>query len=380
MPISRFSILHHFVGQPGSGRVPYGVLAYSNGVLYGTTTYGGPPYKSKPKNPDNKGNLFKVNLNGKGFRVLHEFFGGINDGWKPWSGLAISGDSLYGSTLYGGPHGELGGVLYEVKTDGSGFRVLRALGGPGDGYGPSTSPILYENSLYGLTRWGDRSTGTIYRYDLLQGVYRQLYCFGADDGYEPLGALTPGGDSFLYGLAWHGGLHDLGVIFRLKTDGSEFELLHHFTGGDQGKFPYDTLAFDGEHTLYGTTLGAYGDDPSDLGTIFTYDLSGNRYTVLHKFAGGSRDSGKPNGSVVLSADGRRLYGSTHGDQVWGGKEYGCLYQMNIDGSEFDMLHEFKGKLWGDTPMRTPLLIGDQLVGMTAYGGKYNYGCIYQFQL
>jgi len=41
-----------------------------------------------------------------GFTVLHEFMGGNNDGWKPWSGLAISGDMIYGSTVYGGPHGK----------------------------------------------------------------------------------------------------------------------------------------------------------------------------------------------------------------------------------------------------------------------------------
>ena len=101
---------------------------------------------------------------------------------------------------------------------------------------------------------------------------------------------------------------------------------------------------------------------------------------MHKFTGGNNDSGKPNGSVVLSKDGKILYGTTHGDKVWGGKEYGSLYQMNIDGSGFKLLHEFTGKLAGDTPMRTPLLIDGVLYGMTAYGGKNNYGTIYRYQL
>lgn len=377
--MGKFTILHHFRDRAGDGIVPYGRLTFDNGILYGTTTYGGPPFRKPPKNPDNKGNIFRMNLNGRDFRILRNFSGGSNDGWKPWSGLAIKNGAIYGSTVYGGLHGEKGGVIYEMRIDGSKFRLLHSFGKSGDGYGPSTSPILVDDHLYGLTRWGDSNTGVIYSYDLAQQTYQHLYTFGADDGYEPLGTMTPGLDDTLFGLSWHGGLYDLGTLYRIKTDGSVFEILHHFTGGDQGKYPYDTLAFDGAHTLYGTTLGAYGDDASDLGTIFKYNLSNKQYTVLHKFAGGSKDSGKPNGSVVLSGDGK-LYGTTHGDKVWGGNEFGSIYQMNIDGSEYKLLYDFSGKLAGDTPMRTPLLINGSLYGMTAYGGQYNYGTVYRYQL
>jgi uncharacterized repeat protein (TIGR03803 family) len=378
---SPFTILHHFSDRPGDGRVPYGLLVYDNNILYGTTTYGGPPFRVPPKNPDNKGDVFKIGLDGSNFSILHQFSGGANDGWKPWSGLAVKDGLIYGGTVYGGPNGEKGGVLYEMGTNGSNFRLLHTFGGAGDGYGLSTSPTLVGTRLYGLTRWGQDSTGTIYSYDLIQRNYKLLHRFGADDGFEPLGTLTPANDGYLYGLAWHGGLNELGTLFRIKLEGStEVQVLHHFTGGDQGKYPYDNLAFDGNYTLYGTTLGTYGDDPSDLGTIFKYDIASKTYTVLHNFAGGKTDSGKPNGSVVISPDGKTLYGTTHGDQVWGGKEYGCLYQMDIDGSNFRMLHEFTGKLAGDTPMRTPLLIGNTLYGMTAYGGSNNYGTIYRYQL
>ena len=378
--VSRFSILHHFTGRQGDGCGPYGLLVFENGYLYGTTTYGGPPYKTPPTNPDNKGNVFRMKLNGGDFQILHNFSGGAIDGWKPWSGLAIKNNKIYGSTVYGGPQGEKGGVLYELNVEGSGFRILHTFGGPDDGFGASTSPILVENCLYGLTRWGYFSTGTIYCYDITQKSFKQLHRFGSDDGYEPLGTMTVANDGFLYGLAWHGGLNDMGTLFRLNTKGSSFEILHHFTGGEEGKFPYDTLVFDGKHTLYGTTLGNYGDDPSDLGTIFKYDIANQTYSILRRFSGGDHDGAKPNGSVALSKNGKMLYGTTHGDKVWGGKEQGCLYQMNIDGSEFELLHRFTGHLAGDTPMRTPLLIDGALYGMTAYGGKNNYGTIYRYQL
>ncbi|MBI5953696.1 MAG: cadherin domain-containing protein [Chloroflexi bacterium] len=379
---SQFTVLHQFGGQSNNGRVPYGTLVAYNGVFYGTTTYGGPPYDVPPTNPDNKGNLFRMNMDGTGFTVLHEFAGGANDGWKPWSGLAMLGNTIYGSTVYGGPHGEGGGVIYEINLDGSGFRVLHAFGEPGDGFGGSTSPILVGDVLYGLTRWGGNGTGTIYSYNTTTEVYTQLYRFAANssDGNAPLGTLTTANDGYLYGTTWLGGRNNMGTLFRIKPDGSAFETLHHFDGGSQGKYPYDTLVFDGNHTLYGTTLGEYGVNLSDLGTVFKYDITNRTYSVLHKFAGGENDSGKPNGSVVLSSDGVTLYGTTHGDDAWGGNEYGVLYRMNLDGTGFTQLHEFKGGAIGATPMRTPLLIDGGVYGMTAYGGAENYGLVYRYQL
>jgi len=209
-----------------------------------------------------------------------------------------------------------------------------------------------------------------------------LHRFAANssNGNAPLGTLTFANDGFLYGATWLGGKNNLGTLFRIKPDGSAFETLYNFAGGAQGKYPYDTLTFDGNHTLYGTTLGEYGLNLSDLGAVFKYDITGKSYSVLHKFAGGINDGGKPNGSVVLSSDGVTLYGSTYGDDAWGGKEFGILYQMNIDGTGFQQLYEFKGGATGATPMRTPLLINGALYGMTAYGGAENYGLIYRFQV
>jgi uncharacterized delta-60 repeat protein len=381
-PATGFTALHQFGSQPDNGRIPYGLLTLSDGVLYGTTTYGGAPYNVPPTNPANKGNVFKMNMDGSGFRVLHEFTGGANDGWKPWSGLAISGEMIYGSTVYGGPRGEGGGVIYEMNLDGGGFRILHAFGEPGDGFGGSTSPILVGDTLYGLTRWGGNGTGTIYSYNTTTEVYTQLYRFAASssNGNAPLGTLTAANDGYLYGATWLGGKNNMGTLFRIKPDGSAFETLYNFAGGAQGKYPYDTLAFDGNHTLYGTTLGEYGLNLSDLGTVFKYDIASKAYSVLHKFAGGANDGGKPNGSVVLSSDGVTLYGSTHGDDAWGGKEFGILYQMNLDGTGFKQLYEFKGGAAGATPMRTPLLINGALYGMTAYGGAENYGLVYRFQV
>jgi uncharacterized repeat protein (TIGR03803 family) len=378
----KFAVLHNFGSEPDNGRIPYGVLVLHKGVLYGTTTYGGPPYDVPPGNDVCKGNLFRMNMDGSGFTVLHNFAGGDHDGWKPWTGLAVANDTIYGSTVYGGPNDQNGGVIYALSTNGNDFRVLHAFGNPGDGFGGSTSPTLVGDTLYGMTRWGGNGTGTIYSYDTISGRYMRLRSFAQDgrDGSYPLGTLTAGEDGFLYGLTWQGGKNDMGTLFRIRPDGTAFGTLHHFSGSSQGKYPYDSPVMDGSHQLYGTTLGAYANDPSDLGVIFKYDLANIAYSVLHRFTGKDGDSGKPNGNIVLSPDGTRLYGTTHGDTVWGGKVSGVLYEMKLDGTGFTALEVFDRKMNGYTPMHTPLLVDGALYGMTAYGGAEDCGVVYRYRI
>ena len=51
------------------------------------------------------------------FTVLHTFLG--SDGAGSRAGLVLSGDTLYGTTAYGGSNGL--GTVFRVNTDGTGF-------------------------------------------------------------------------------------------------------------------------------------------------------------------------------------------------------------------------------------------------------------------
>jgi uncharacterized repeat protein (TIGR03803 family) len=55
-----------------------------------------------------------------------------------------------------------------------------------------------------------------------------------------------------------------GTVFKLAPDGTE-TVLHTFTGGTDGGYPYAALVKDKKGNLYGTTElgGTYGD-----GTVF----------------------------------------------------------------------------------------------------------------
>jgi len=63
----------------------------------------------------------------------------------------------------------------------------------------------------------------------------------------------------LYGTTYFGGTSTqcngtCGVVFKLDTSGKE-TVLHSFTGGPDGAFPFAGLTIDNSGSLYGTTQG-----------------------------------------------------------------------------------------------------------------------------
>src|SRR4026208_1374236 len=83
-----------------TGRSPYAKLIEgTNGVLYGTTRFGGSPF--------NGGLMFRGNKDGSGVRVFHIFGVQTGDALNPtYDGLAFGTNGLiYGVTHSGGPLG-----------------------------------------------------------------------------------------------------------------------------------------------------------------------------------------------------------------------------------------------------------------------------------
>jgi len=169
-----FTNLHSFttISAPyytnSDGHFPSPRLVLSGDTLYGTTHLGG---------SFANGAIFSVHTDGTGFTNLHNFtvtVSGINyDGIKPLTGLIISGDTLYGTTEEGGRNG-VNGTVFAVNTDGSGFTNLHsfsptfgAFGTNSDGAKPRGELILSGNTLYGTTQYGGVfGSGTIFSISL----------------------------------------------------------------------------------------------------------------------------------------------------------------------------------------------------------------------
>jgi uncharacterized repeat protein (TIGR03803 family) len=65
---------------------------------------------------------------------------------------------------------------------------------------------------------------------VIQSDYAVLHSFGspAQNGLNGWGKLTLGSDGALYGCARNGGISNVGCVFRLTTEGSNYTVLHQF--------------------------------------------------------------------------------------------------------------------------------------------------------
>jgi uncharacterized repeat protein (TIGR03803 family) len=265
-PSGNETVIYSFKGgTDGSG--PVAGLVDVDGTLYGTTSQGGNGHACC-------GTLFAVSTSGQE-RVLYRFKGGERDGEEPLGGLIEIDGMLYGTTQYGGA--KHCGTIFASSTSGTERVLYDFKGSPSDGEQPVDGLIASSGKLYGTTSFGGTSTkcppvgcGTVFE-ATTSGTERVLYNLeGGSGGSMPLAGLTVL-DGALYGTAFSGGYLacsggvGCGVIFKVTATGGS--VLYDFRGGSKsGAYPYAPLtAVDG--TLYGTT---FGGGASDWGSIFKF--------------------------------------------------------------------------------------------------------------
>jgi uncharacterized repeat protein (TIGR03803 family) len=124
----------------------------------------------------------------------------------------------------------------------------------------------------------------------------------------------------LYGTTVLGGTSDsLGVVFSLTPSGLGAtwteEVLHAFTGKQDGEYPVGNIAAGPDGALYVATSGIYGEYPSGGGTVFALlppaSPGGSWVTrTLHDFGICRSGCGAfPSGGVTIGRGGV-LYGTT----------------------------------------------------------------------
>ena len=199
-----------------------------------------------------------------------------------------------------------------------------------------TELVLDGNTLYGTTfDNGSGNSGTIFKIDTDGNSFTVLHSFCPfsnttnSDGGNPRGALCINGDT-LYGTTSAGGTGGFGTIFKVKTNGTDFAVLHQFPGpptGILGHGPWAALTVVGDN-LYGA---AENDGSQSAGTIFTLKTDGSGFTVLHNFTSAdygwtNSDGGLPLGGVVVS--GNRLYGTA---AIRGAFQSGTVFSIRLPG-------------------------------------------------
>jgi len=288
--------------------------------------------------------------------------------------------TLQGGNAGGVFDGLFAGTVFRINTNGTGLAVLHNFTGAEDGSEPCGSPILIGSTLYGMTTTGGNSRkekvfreesfrqGVVFRVNMNGTDFRVLHAFTVRDGVIPTGSITTDG-STLYGMTSCGGTNGRGVVFRLSTNGTEFAVLHSFVGDStQGGTPYGSLILL-RSRLYGMVSG---DCTSSKGAVFRINRDGSGFTVLHNFTGGS-DGNCPRSSLV--SDGSTLYGMT---PAGGAHHKGVVFRINTDGAHFAVLHSFAGGSDnGATPLGSLTLVGSVLYGMTFSGGSSDSGVLFQ---
>ncbi len=351
---------------PPNGANPNDLLLFGS-VLYGTTAgiLGG----------KNAGTIFSINTDGSGFTNLYTFGIMPDDGTNPCSGLILCGDTLYGTTEYGGNYGL--GTIFSINTNGSNYQVLYSFGPAiGNGAYPCAKLVLCGDTLFGTTSEGGAGySGTVFQINTNgnSGTYHILHYFVGSDGADPEAELLLA-NGVLYGTTVSGGANELGTVFSLATNnvGNAINTLHNFgDGDDDGLLPQAGLAMSG-NTFYGTTI--YGGT-NESGTVFAINTNGN-YSILHSFNNNSTNDGDmPYAGLTIS--GSMLYGTTY----YGGTfSNGMVFGINTSGNTFAKLYSFQDSEDGRRPKTTLVISNNMLFGTTvgdpALALDPNYGTVF----
>jgi uncharacterized repeat protein (TIGR03803 family) len=225
-----FSVLHNFTaldaqaGTNADGAVPWGGLMLSGGTLYGTASAGGAGGSGVVFSVGTNGANFTTLHS---FPAMDTLTGTNADGAIPYGSLACSNGMLYGTTCAGGRGGR--GVIFALQNNGGGFVVLRhfpatdpTTGTNTDGASPCAGLMLSSNVLYGAASSGGAgAAGTIFALSLGSAQLTTLYSFSPlsgsttnADGAFPVAPVALLGNA-LYGTTFGGGSGAAGTVFGI---------------------------------------------------------------------------------------------------------------------------------------------------------------------
>jgi uncharacterized repeat protein (TIGR03803 family) len=322
------------------GAAPVGNLVFdTTGNLYGATSSGG--------SSNDAGMIYELSpKSGGGWteKILYAFTGQA-DGGAPLGSLIFDANgNLYG-TAGGGAQAQ--GVVFELSPQSGGTwteQVIYTFSGETDANAPNGGLIFDKSgNLYGTTESGGAyaAYGTVFELSPQSGgtwTEQILHSFDNNfvDGYRPLDSLIFDADGNLYGTTSYGGANAMGTVFELTpgTGAAWTEKILYSLG--YGNTPYANLIFDSAGNLYSTTFSGGAKNSHALnGTVFELSPQTNgtwTEQILHSFAEDATDGGSLAAGLIFDAKGN-LYSTT----FHGGTYYTQNDTANTDGTIFELL-------------------------------------------
>ena len=186
---------------------PFGAFVAGNdGNLYGIVENG----------------LYRIGADGKGLRWLHRFAGPPDDGvtdpnaWDDSVPVLLENDTLVGILPLGGKLG--GGVIYSMKTDGTGYQTLALE----KNHHPIRMPLIaHGNSVYGIGARVDpkrrREQSALVRF--ADGKLQTVYALPDEYLYRLKSLVNGPNGSAIYGVGY--AISKVGQIFRMSLGPAE---------------------------------------------------------------------------------------------------------------------------------------------------------------
>lgn len=292
-------------------------------------------------------------------------FDGVTYGSYPQGTFISDGTYLYGMNQNGGANNL--GTVFKIKPDGTGYVKLLDFDGSTNGSRPVGSLISDGTFLYGMTTTGGlNDLGVVFKIKLDGTGYLKLLDFDmTTNGSIASGSLFFDG-TYLYGMNNQGGANTYGTIFKILPDGTGYVKLIDFSYSI-GSHPFGNLISDGTW-LYGMT---WSGGANDMGTVFKVKPDGTGYTILLDFTFLTTGH-SPHGSLLF--DGTFLYGMTY---EGGANNMGTVFKIRPDGTGYATLMDFDGTTRGGFPWGSLISDGTWLYGMTQSGGANNNGTLFK---
>lgn len=221
---------------------------------------------------------------------------------------------------------------------------------------PLSGMIYYQGLLYGSARVSLGGHGGVYRLNPRGTEFTVLHEFTGSDGSTPLSNLIEVG-GVLFGTTLFGGPDDAGTVFKINPDGTGFQVLHSFNGTDGMGASSALVHLNGE--LFGVTeSGGAGSH----GVIFKISTSGANFQYIEPFDFSNTGARPSTTLVALNGD---LYGSNVGGGPLGG---GVIFRVSPDLASFQKIFDLPT---GSYFTQSLIEAGGTLFGITTLGSPLN---------
>lgn len=243
-------------------------MVFLNSKFYGLTNVGG---------FNDQGTLFEFDYNTATLTKKLNFNTAEN-GRIPYGRPTLLNGKIYG-TCYTGPQPNVGCIWeYDPSTTVYSRKYNFDISGSGNGYAPTSSPIAYNNKLYGTTGAGGiNGFGVFYEFDPVTNVYVRK-------DFQPIGGQGPIGEPTLYngklyGMTGAGGAGNWGIIYSYDPSTGTLSKLYDVqnSGSNRGSGGFAVY----NNKLYGATSS---NGANNYGGVIVYDPSTNTASTVASFS------------------------------------------------------------------------------------------------